>query len=98
MKSGDGSHSLIIEVGNPVLAYGPHSVLITIKNASESEVVVAKKTKLSNDGARIDTNNINTHWIDTDIAHVCIRGDEQKDTLMVIDVQSRTITEIDEQC
>ena len=98
LKSSDGSHNLIIEVGNPVLAYGPHSVLITIKNASESEVIVVKKTKLSNDGAKIESHNINAQWIDIDTARVCIKGDEQKDIHMLIKVQNRTITEIEEKC
>ena len=98
LESGDGRYILTIETGNPTLSYGPHSVAITVTNASGSEVIVAKKTRLANDGARINSNNISIRWIDTDTASVCIRGDEQRDAYILIDVPNQSISEKPEQC
>jgi hypothetical protein len=98
LDSGDGRYILTIETGNPTLPYGPHSVVITVTNASGSEVIVAKKARLANDGARINSNNISIRWIDTDTASVCIRGDEQRDAYILIDVPNQSISERPEQC
>lgn len=98
LMSNDSSYNLMIEVGNPVLPYGPHSVMITVLNTSTSKVLITKKTNLSNDGARIESENIDVQWTDKNTAKICIRGDEQKDTLISIDVASQLITETEIQC
>ena len=98
LESSDGRYLLTIEIGNPVLPYGPHSVVITVKHASDSEVIVAKKTRLANDGMRITSNNISARWTDRDTARVCIRGDEQRDADILINMRSRTVTEKHEPC
>ena len=98
LESGDGGYILTIETGNPSLPYGPHSVAISVTNASGSHVIVSKKTRLANDGARLKSNNISTRWIDTDTASVCIRGAEQRDAYILIDVPNQTISERFEKC
>jgi hypothetical protein len=98
VESMDGHHSLLIEIGNPRLPYGSHSVAIKVINASGSEVMAAKNVPLANDGMKVDSNNISAHWIDTQRAGVCIRGDEQSDNYLLINLRSLTISETQEKC
>ena len=98
LDSSDRRNILKIEVGNPTLPYGPHPVIISVINASGSEVIAAHKTRLANDGMKIDANNINSIWIDTQTALVCMQGDEQRDVIILIDVADRKITERQEEC
>lgn len=98
LESGDRRNILMIEVGNPVLPYGPHPVIISVINASDSGVIATHKTQLANDGMTIDADNIYSIWTDTQTARVCMRGDEQSDAVILIDVADRKITERHEAC
>lgn len=98
LDSSDGNHSLIIEIGNPSLPYGPHSVAVKVINLSSSEVITAKNVRLANDGMAIDSSNISAHWIDIVKAGVCISGDEQTDNYLLINIQNQTIREKQEKC
>ena len=96
-RSPDGRYSLNVDVGNPPLPFGSHSVIITIKSESD-EPILEGKFGLSNDGANIYSNNIEAHWIDIDSAEVCLKGDEQSDALVSIKVLSRTMLEKNKKC
>jgi hypothetical protein len=98
LDSSDGNHSLIIEIGNPGLPYGPHSVAVKVINISSSEVITAKNVRLANDGMTIDSGNISAHWIDIDKAGVCISGDEQRDNYLLINIQNQTVREKQGKC
>jgi archaellum component FlaF (FlaF/FlaG flagellin family) len=98
LESKDGNHSLIVEIRYPRLPYGSHSVAVKVINASGSEVIATKDIKLANDGMRVDSENISTQWINKDTAAVCMRGEEQKDNYLIIDIQSLTISEKEENC
>jgi hypothetical protein len=98
LESGDGAHVLTVETANPVLPYGPHFVAITVARVSGAGPVVEKKTRLSNDGARIDEGNISVRWLDTNTASVCLRGDEQGDVRILINAVTRNVDERQEQC
>jgi hypothetical protein len=98
LDSSDGNHSLIIEIGNPGLPYGPHSVAVKVINISSSEVITARNVRLANDGMIIDSSNISAHWIDIDKAGVCISGDEQTDNYLLINIQNQTIRVKQEKC
>lgn len=98
LESDGGSYILTIEIGNPVLPYGPHSVAIAVKNTSDSRLIVAKTTRLANDGMGINSENISANWIDSDTASVCVRGDEQRDVYLLINMQNRNVSERYQQC
>ena len=98
LQSNDEHYSLVVEIGNPRMPYGSHSVAVKAMSASGSEVIAAKNIKLANDGMEIDSDNITSHWVDKDNAGVCMRGDEQKDNYLLINLQSLTISEKQEEC
>lgn len=98
LESDGGRYILAIEAANPVMPFGPHFVVITVKAASGPEVLVVKKTRLANDGARIGSGNIRIRWIDSDTASVCLRGDEQADAHIQINASTRTVSGRQEPC
>jgi archaellum component FlaF (FlaF/FlaG flagellin family) len=98
VESADGRHILTVRTGNPLLPYGPHQVLITLTDVSGPTVIATHQTRLANDGMGIDENNISTLWVDAETVRICMRGDEQKDALILVDVPGRKITEREEKC
>lgn len=97
VKTSDGSYSLIIDVANPSMPYGAHTVKITIANIS-NEIILSGEYRLSNDGAIIDGKNIEFRWISNDSAEVCLRGEEQADVIVSIQVSKQRIAKKEEQC
>ena len=97
LPSTDTSHTLIIDVGNPSMPYGSHMVKVSVVDTL-NETIVREKFRLSNDGANIGLNNIEARWIDSDNAEICLRGDEQADTLVSIQVSSRNVVKKDRGC
>ncbi len=95
--STDNSHTLIIDVGNPSMPYGPHTVDISVANAL-NKTIVRGQFHLSNDGSNISSANIEARWLDADNAEVCLRGDEQSDAVISIQVSSRNMIEKDGEC
>ena len=97
LPSTGNSHTLIIDVGNPSMPYGSHTVEVSVVDTYNKKIV-REKFKLSNDGANIGSYNIEAHWIDADNAEVCFRGDEQADAVVPIQVSSRNAVEKDRGC
>ena len=97
VKAPDGKHSLSIDLGNPSMPMGSHLVRIAIKSVA-GEPVMEGDFRLANDGANVSSDNIHAEWIDHDSAEVCLRGDEQSDVRVSIEVSSRRMTEKKEKC
>jgi hypothetical protein len=97
LEAPDGKHALLIHLGNPSLPMGSHLVRIAI-NSVAGEPVMEGDFRLANDGANITSDNIHADWIDHDSAEVCLRGEEQSDTLVSVELASRRMTEKNGKC
>ena len=97
LESPDGKHFLSVDLGNPSMPMGSHLVRIEIKSVA-GEPVMEGDFRLANDGANISSDNIHAEWIDHDSAEVCLRGDEQPDARVSIELSSRRMTEMHEKC
>ena len=97
VQSADNSYTLFVDVGNPSMPFGSHSIEISVAN-SLNEIIVQGQFKLSNDGANIGSDNIKLFWLDADTAIVCLRGDEQADVIISAQVSSQRIIEKDGAC
>lgn len=97
VPSHDQLHSLTIDVADPSMPYGPHTVDITVTNQS-NEAIFGERYRLSNDGAIIGVSNIESRWLDDDRAEVCLRGAEQAEVRVSIQVTARTMVEKEGAC
>jgi len=96
-KSSDGVYSLTIDVQDPSLPYGPHSVILTIRSLPGEEIL-EKSYRLANDGARIDDDNIRLDWDEPGELLVCLKGAEQSDMEISIHLPSGKTNEETKEC
>ena len=94
VASPDDSQQLIVNLGTPEYAYGPH----TVEVALTGERQISARFELHNDGANIRQENIEVGWDGNDNARVCLRGQEQTNQLITISVSEATIASEENGC
>ena len=97
LQSPDELHTLTIDVGEPSTPYGPHRVGLEIADASNS-LIIREQFRLANDGANIDSGNIVARWSNSDNVVICLRGDEQSDVLVSIQLSNRKVESAVRKC
>ena len=87
-----------IEKAQSVLAYGPETIRVYVKQLNASERVHRVTTKISNDGGEVSDENIQLTWKGEYRLSLCLSGDEQDDKLLEIDVEEKSFTETTMKC
>lgn len=97
-RSPDGRHLLTVNISNPSTPYGSHGVEIVLKNINDQTIDTSEQFRLSNDGAKIQSRNIEIRWRDSDYGTVCLRGAEQDTRHISVHVHERKFESKAESC
>ena len=93
-----GQDKVIIESAHSVLAYGPETIRVYVRNPNTGTRELVVTTKIANDGAGISTENIRSEWKNSRILSFCLSGVEQEDRILGINVETLFYSETIERC
>ncbi len=90
-RAPQGESEVVVEVEEPGAAFAPHTIYVSLsrKGDAESSVPVSVlETQLANDGASLNPSNIRARWETPQRLWLCLRGEEQADQLLSIDISA----------
>lgn len=80
VASPDQRHRLDVHAAGPLVhPYAPHTIDLVVRTAA-GRPLVRYSTSLKNDGAHLSDRAIQVQWVDSNTAHICLRGEEQPPT------------------
>lgn len=97
LSSNDNSYQLLIDVTDPSTPYGSHKIDLSVADASQTKIV-SKRLRLANDGKNIGSENIEAYWTGNSHVATCLRGEEQGDILVSIDISRRQVSISEKEC
>lgn len=97
-KSPDGSYYVIIDSAHSKLAFGPETIKVYVVEKEKRIRNHIVTTKISNDGAGINSSNVKAKWIQSDVIQFCLSGVEQKDSVLEIDVRTHSHNKVEKKC
>ena len=74
LPSPSGKHELRVH-SLPAFGFGSHGIIVRVQEGRKT--LAEYKTSLHNDGANLGDHNIQAHWQNDGLAHICLRGQEQ---------------------
>lgn len=86
VPSPDGTHSLHVHY-TPAFGFGPHDIILRAKE--HRKTLTQHQTTLGNDGKRLYESNVQIHWQSDTLAHICLEGEEQRPTGMILQLIHR---------
>jgi hypothetical protein len=98
LQSPDKHHILTVNISNPSTPYGPHGIEVVLTKSADRKVETSKQFHLSNDGANIQSHNIEIRWRDNDNGSICLKGAEQVPMQISVQVHERKIESRTESC
>ena len=96
--SPDGAYRVVVLAANSKLAFGPHTLKVYSVEQDNGNRVHVVTTSLANDGSRLDGSNVSVSWIRPQVIRFCLSGAEQKDTVLEIDLRTRSQDEYEQAC
>ncbi len=97
VSSNDNAYQLLIDVTDPSTPYGSHKIDLSVTDASKTEIV-SKRLRLANDGKNIGSENIEAYWTGNNHVATCLRGEEQGNILVSIDISMRKVSISEKEC
>jgi hypothetical protein len=97
-SSPDGKQYVVIDSAHSVLAFGPETLRIYVSEGDNSSPTLVVTTKIANDGTGISEKNITADWISRDILSLCLRGVEQEDHILEINIREVSYVEKSQNC
>jgi len=96
-ESPDGNFTVVVDYAHSRFAFGPETirVFVTPKGSRARNHIVT--TKISNDGG-ITAENIEAEWKEKNKIRFCLSGVEQEDSVLVINLQEHSYSEVKEKC
>ena len=96
-ESPDGNYTVVVDYAHSRFAFGPETirVFVTPKGSRARNHIVT--TKISNDGG-ITADNIKAEWKEKYIIKFCMTGVEQEDSVLVINLQEHSYSEVKKMC
>ena len=97
-QSPDGHHILTVNISQPTAPFAPHGIEIVLTDTAGQKGITAKQFHLSNDGANIQSHNIEIRWLNNDIGTICLKGAEQSPVRITVQTRKRKIESSVESC
>lgn len=98
LRSPDNRHILTVNISNPSTPYGPHGVEVILKKVGDQTSDTSRQFRLLNDGAKIQSQNIEIRWPDSEYGIICLRGAEQDTVQIIVQVRERKLESKTEVC
>lgn len=98
VRSPDGRHMLTVSISNPSTPYGPHGIEVVLTKSTNPRVETSKHFRLSNDGANIQSHNVEIRWQDNENGSICLKGTEQLSMQITVQVHEWKIESRTESC
>lgn len=98
VQSPDKNHILTVNISNPSTPYGSHGIEVVLTESADGGFETSKQFRLSNDGAKIQSHNIEIRWRDNDNGSICLKGAEQASMQITVQVYDRKIESGSESC
>jgi len=97
-RSPQNSREVVVQIAYSKLAFGPTTVRFSARDVDSAELVEIVTTRISNDGSNITDENLGAEWVNERTLRLCLRGVEQADSVLEIDVVSGTHSETESPC